>query len=212
MSDDYTAAGASRRSEATYGLSADDPIVTGPDAIISCYNLFRPKPSFASGYRFQIPPKDWKKYHVGVSTGSPANRASYFASVGIPSTDFQLLQAINRAQVQCGRRNTKVQPAVGRRNMDRDEQHYLPQTWADYGRIGKYVVFHLRFHTPPIVVDASGARITCEEQLFVPNRSEYGQPIWRANMSIIFDQHWTHGVPHVSGRLLQVQFISPLFN
>ena len=209
---DYTAAGGFRRSEATYGLSADNPIVTGPDAIISCYNLFRPKPSFASGYRFQIPPKDWQKYHVRVSTGSPANRASYFASVGIPSTNSHLLQAINRAPIQCGRRRTKVQPAVGRRNMDRNEQHYLPQTWADYGCEGKFVVFHLRFAVLPIVMDASGARITREDQLFVPNRSEHGQPIWRANMSIIFERSWTHGSPNVSGRLLQVQFISPLFN
>ena len=75
-----------------------------------------------------------------------------------------------------------------------------------------FVVFHLRFHTPPIVVDAAGTRITREDQLFAPNRSEHGQPIWRANMSIIFDQHWMHGVPYVSGRLLQVQFISPLFD
>ena len=209
---DYTAAGVSRRSEATYGLSADNPIVTGPDAIISCYNLFRPKPSFASGYRFQIPPKDWQKYHVRVSTGSPANRASYFASVGIPSTNPHLLQVINWAQIQCGRRNTKVQPVIGRRNMDRDEQHYLPQTWADYGRIGKFVVFHLRFHTPPIVVDAAGTRITREDQLFAPNQPNHNPPIWRANMSIIFERSWTHGSPNVSGHLLQVQFISPLFN
>lgn len=209
---DYTAAGASHRSEATYGLSVDNPIVTGPDAIISNFNLFHLKPSFASGYRFQIPPKDWKKYHVGVSTGSPANRVSYFASVGIPSTNSHLLQVINRAQVQCGRRNAKVQPAVGRRNMDRDEQHYLPQTWADYGRKGKFVVFHLRFAVPPIVVDASGARITREDQLFVPNQPNHNPPIWRANMSIIFERNWTHGVPYVSGRLLKVQFIEPLFN
>ena len=51
---DYTAAGASHRSEATYGLSVDNAIVTGPDAIISNFNLFHLKPSFASGYRFQI--------------------------------------------------------------------------------------------------------------------------------------------------------------
>lgn len=209
---DYTAAGGSRRSEATYGLSADNPIVTGPDAIISCYNLFRPKPSFGTGYHFQIPSENWQKYHVGVSIGKPANRASYFASVGIPSTDFQLLQAINRAQVQCCRRNTKVQPVIGRRNMDRDEHRYLPQTWADYGRNGKFVVFHLNFSLPPIVVDASGARITREDQLFAPNQPNHNPPIWRANMSIIFVQHWMHGVPYVSGRLLKVQFIEPLFN
>ena len=209
---DYTAAGGSRRSEAIYGLSVDNPIVTGPDAIISNFNLFHLKPSFGTGYHFSIAPENWQKYHVRVSTGNPANRASYFASVGIPSTNPHLLQAINRTQVQCFRRRTKVRPAVGRRNMDRDEQHYLPQTWADYGRIGKFVVFHLRFHTPPIVVDAAGTRITREDQLFAPNRSEHGQPIWRANMSIIFDQHWMHGVPYVSGRLLQVQFISPLFD
>lgn len=211
MSDDYTAAGGSQRSE-DYGLSADNPIVTGPDAIISCYNLFRPKPSFGTGYHFQIPSKDWQKYHVRVSTGSPANRVSYYASVGIPSTSSYLLQAVMRAQVQCCRRSTKVQPVIGRRNMDRDEHRYLPQTWADYGRNGKFVVFHLNFSLPPIVVDASDARITREDQLFAPNRSEHGQPIWRANMSIIFERSWTHGVPHVSGRLLQVQFISPLFD
>ena len=208
---DYTAAGGPHRFE-DYGLSETNPIITGPDAIISNFNLFRPKPSFGSGYHFNIAPKDWQKYHVSVSTGNPANRASYYASVGIPSTDFQLLQAINWTQVRCFRRRTKVRPVIGRRNTDRDEHRYLPQTWADYGQNGKFVVFHLSFHAPPIVVDASGARITREDQLFVPNQPNHNPPIWRANMSIIFERNWTHGVPYVSGRLLQVQFISHLFD
>ena len=189
MSDDYTAAGASHRSE-DYGLSETNPIITGPDTILYDLSLTE------SGTRYGGRRQRW---------------SAYFA---IPvSGNAQLLADARKAMCSALylRRGRPVTGKIGYLPDSKMPSWYEVEGPANPGDpdAGQARLVEMQayadYRHPPEIVDAQGNPITDLDAIFANRQAGRGRRPLHAQVAFIYAPYWSGGVQNVSRRLLKVQ-------
>ena len=189
MSDDYTAAGGSQRSE-DYGLSETNPIVTGPSTILYDLSLVE------TGTRYGGRRQRWSAYFaipVGGNTQllTDARKAMYDAlylrrgrpeirKIGyLPSGKMPSWYEVEGP-------SNPGDPDAGQARM------VEMRAYADYRH-------------PPEIVDVQGNPITALDTIFVDRRTGRNRGTLHAQVAFYYEPYWGHGAQNVSRRLIKVQ-------
>lgn len=189
MSDDYTAAGASHRSE-DYGLSETNPIITGPDTIL--YDLSR--------------------VETGTRYGGRRQRWSAYFAVPVNGND-QLLADARKAMYDALylRRGRPVTGKIGYLPDSKMPSWYEVEGPANPGDpdAGQARMVEMQayadYRHPPEIVDAQGNPITDLDAIFANRQAGRGRRPLHAQVAFIYAPYWSGGVQNVSRRLLKVQ-------
>ena len=189
MSDDYTAAGASHRSE-DYGLSETNPIIPGPDTILYDLSLTE------SGTRYGGRRQRW---------------SAYFA---IPVSGNAQLLADARKAMWDARYLCRGRPVIGKISClssgkmpswyETDAPANLGDPDAGPARMVEMRAYADGKHSPEIV-DAQGNPITDLDAIFANRQAGRGRRPLHAQVAFFYEPYWGHGVQNVSRRLLKVQ-------
>lgn len=189
MSDDYTAAGGSRRPE-DYGLSETNPIITGPDTIL--YDLSR--------------------VETGTRYGGRRQRWSAYFAVPVNGND-QLLADARKAMYDALylRRGRPVTGKIGYLPDSKMPSWYEVEGPANPGDpdAGQARMVEMQayadYRHPPEIVDAQGNPITDLDAIFANRQAGRGRRPLHAQVAFIYAPYWSGGVQNVSRRLLKVQ-------
>ena len=189
MSDDYTAAGGSQRSE-DYGLSETNPIVTGPSTILYDLSLVE------TGTRYGGRRQRW---------------SAYFA---IPvGGNTQLLTDARKAMYDALylRRGRPVIGKIGYLPSGKMPSWYEVEGPSNPGDpdAGQARMVEMRayadYRHPPEIVDVQGNPITDLDAIFANRQAGRGRRPLHAQVAFFYEPYWGHGVQNVSRRLLKVQ-------
>ena len=189
MSDDYTAAGGSQRSE-DYGLSETNPIVTGPSTILYDLSLVE------TGTRYGGRRQRW---------------SAYFA---IPvGGNTQLLTDARKAMYDALylRRGRPVIGKIGYLPSGKMPSWHEAEGPANPGDpdAGQARMVEMRayadYRHPPEIVDVQGNPITALDTIFVDRRTGRNRGTLHAQVAFYYEPYWGHGAQNVSRRLIKVQ-------
>lgn len=190
MSDDYTAAGVSRRSEATYGLSVDNPIVTGSDTILYDLSLVE----------------------MGTRYGGRRQRWSAYFAIPVSGND-QLLVDAHAAMYDALylRRGRPVVGKIGYLPSGKMPSWHKVEGPSNPGDpdAGQARMVEMWAYAdgkrPPEIVDENGVPIPSPERIFTDGRLDRNHEQLHAQVAFFYEPYWGHGVQNVSRRLLKVQ-------
>ena len=175
MSDDYTAAGASHRSE-DYGLSETNPIITGPDTILYDLSL--------TAY-FAIP---------------VSGNAQLLADARKAMWDARYLRRGRPVTGKISCLSSGKMPSW----YETDGPANLGDPDAGPARMVEMLAYADCRHTPEIV-DAQGRPITALDTIFTDRRTGRNRGTLHAQVAFYYEPYWGHGAQNVSRRLIKVQ-------
>ena len=189
MSDDYTAAGGSQRSE-DYGLSETNPIVTGLSTIL--YDL--------------------SPVETGTRYGGRRQRWSAYFAIPVGG-NTQLLTDARKAMYDALylRRGRPVIGKIGYLPSGKMPSWYEVEGPSNPGDpdAGQARMVEMRayadYRHPPEIVDVQGNPITALDTIFVDRRTGRNRGTLHAQVAFYYEPYWGHGAQNVSRRLIKVQ-------